>query len=331
MTKQQTYKLVAFLFGWGLLVIFLWQVDFSLVAKNLAEVGPAFAWIFVITGAAYMMAAAAWYLSFKELPKQLSITKLFVYRQIGETLTTVNPANIIVGETAKLYLLKQDGVDGKEGLASILLSRILVMLSMVALFLLIPFGLLQTGIGSTSILLPVMGLTVLISSFFYFLVSPKLWLCKAISFIYKRLKFSFIEKLVPKIKELNILLATYYQQQKGRLLLAFLLSLLHWIMGAIEIYFLLFLLDMKCTLFAAILIEVGVTCIKSLGAFIPGQIGVEEYGNKLMLELLNIGNAGLWVTISVLRRTRQAVWLVIGGLLFLVVYRKFKQEQPKLA
>lgn len=333
MTKKQGYKLVAFLVGWGFLAFFLWQVDFQMVAENLAIVGPKFGWIFLITGLAYSMASLAWWLCFTNIPKELSISKLFIFRQIGETLTTINPANIIVGETAKLYLLKQEGIDSKEGLASILLSRILIMLSMIALFLLLPFGFINSGLMEgygQQILVPIIGLVSLIGSFFYGLVSEKLWLFRLITALGKRLKYDFFKGITPKVKELNELLVQYYQQQKGRLLLAFLLSLLHWIMGAVEVYVLFFLLNVKCTFFAAILIEVGVTCIKSLGAFIPGQIGVEEYGNKLMLELLNVGNAGLWVTISVLRRTRQLFWLGVGGVFFMVIYQQGSSSYLKI-
>jgi len=93
-------------------------------------------------------------------------------------------------------------------------------------------------------------------------------------------------------------------------------------MGAVEIYVLLYFLNIKITLLGAILVEVGITCIKSMGAFIPGQIGVEEYGNKLMLGLIGISTGSVWVTISILRRTRQVIWLMIGGVFFLLVYRK---------
>lgn len=324
MTKKK-YKLLAFLTGWLFLGVFLWNVDFNLVIENLYQIGWKFSFVLLITGIAYGMASTAWLLCFSKLPKQLNGSKLFVYRQIGETLTTINPANIIVGESAKMYLLKKEGIAYQEGFMSILLSRTLIMLSMIALFLILPifFFFTQFSFQITTSQYFLLGLFILILfGFFYSMVNPKLVLHQFFQTLNTKWNFVFLKKITPKIKETNLLLAQFYQHQKGKLLLAFLLSLVHWIMGAVEFYVLLLLLDIKITLLGAILMEVGVSCIKSLGAFIPGQIGIEEYGNKVMLGALDLSGGGLWVTISILRRTRQIIWLLIGGLFFLLIYKK---------
>lgn len=330
--KKKNYKLLAFIGGWLFLALFLWKVDWHLVLKNLYLIGWKFGFVVLITGLAYGMASTAWLLCFSELPKQLNPSKLFIYRQIGETLTTINPANIIVGETAKMYLLKKDGVDYQAGLVSILLSRTLIMLSMIALFSLLPFFFFNADFWPTNsignfLLLGVFVL--LLFGFFYSMISQKLLLYKWILAFQTRWNFNFLERLLPKIKEVNELLSQFYQQQKGKLILAFFLSLFHWLMGAVEFYVLLLLLNIKITFWGAILIEVGVACIKSLGAFIPAQIGVEEYGNKVMLGALDLSGGGLWVTVSILRRSRQLIWLMIGGLFFFLVYKRAEDNALK--
>jgi len=143
--NKKTYKQFALLAAIACLFLFLRNIDIGEVQHQLTQIGWQFGLVFIITGIAYAMASTAWLLCFKEVPAQLSASKLFVYRQIGETLTTINPANIVVGESAKVYLLKQDGVDYDTGVVSILLSRVLIFLSMIALFLLLPFVLHQLG------------------------------------------------------------------------------------------------------------------------------------------------------------------------------------------
>ena len=292
---------------------------------QLQQIGWKFGILLLITGSAYAMAAAAWLLCFESIPPQLSVAKLFVYRLIGESLTTVNPTNIIAGEGAKIYLLHKAGVEYEQGIISILLSRILIFLSMISLFLVLPFSLhhlgfiaqfsLSWGIGLLAMSLGFIGL-------FYSMVHPKLLLYKSIRSIHRRMPFSFLEKILPNILSINQGLCDYYRQQKLHLFLAFFLSLLHWIMGAVEIYAIFFLLNLKVSLLSALLMEVGITFIKSIGAFVPGQIGVEEYGNKTMLGFLQMSNGNLWLTISILRRSRQLIWLCMGGLFFITLNLK---------
>lgn len=301
------------------------QIDLQIVLSNLYQVGWQFGWVFLITGTAYAMASTAWLLCFQQVPAQLSASKLFVYRQIGETLTTINPANIIVGESAKVYLLKKEGVAYEEGVVSILLSRVLIFLSMIALFLLLPFVVYKLGWANEFSWIGIGGFVVLsfvIIGIFYAMVHPNLLLFQFIQTVYQRWNLRFLEKLLPNIQSVNQLLSEFYKSHKAKLLIAFALSLFHWLMGAIEIYVLLYLLDIKITILEAILVEVGVTCIKSMGSFIPGQVGIEEYGNKVMLGILGIQAGSVWLTISILRRTRQVIWLLVGGLFFLFVYRK---------
>ncbi len=63
--------------------------------------------------------------------------------------------------------------------------------------------------------------------------------------------------------------------------------------------------------------EAGVISAKNLFAFIPGQLGIEEYTNHLMLQTIGLKTAGLWLIVSIIRRIRQLFWIGIGGLAFL--------------
>ncbi len=315
--NKKRLKIAVLLLAIGFLLFFISQINLQEVCTQLKEIGWKFSLLLSITGSAYAMASAAWLLCFDPIPSQLSIPKLFVYRLIGESLSTVNPTNIIAGEGAKIYLLKKEGISYEQGIISILLSRILIFLSMISLFLVLPFSLyhlgfiehftLAWGIGLTGITLGFAGL-------FYSMIHPDLLLYGGVQTLNRFLKFSFLEKQLPKILAINQGLCAYYHNQKLRLHLAFFLSLLHWIMGAVEIYAIFFLLNLKVSLLGALLMEIGITFIKSIGAFIPGQVGVEEYGNKLMLGFLDMSNGNLWLIFSILRRSRQLIWLCMGGL-----------------
>ena len=328
MTKKQ-YKVIAFLLGIGLLIIFLLKVDIQQVGTELGKVGWPFATTLFITGIGYALAAQAWWLCLGAESRQLSLGKLFVYRQIGETLTTINPANIIVGETAKVFLLNRTGVTYEKGISSILLSRALIFLSLLVIAIPLPILLVASGIiveinwMQSIAFIFVIGL---IGLLFYGMIHPKLFLFRFFQWLTQKTGYTFLKKQIPAIKRINQLLQTFYKNHRFHLILALVLSALHWIMGAIEFYILLQLLGVKVSLTHAILLEIGVTVIKSLGAFVPGQIGIEEYGNQLMLQVLHLNSGGLWLVISVLRRARQLFWLFIGGLFCWWIYAKHSQN-----
>jgi hypothetical protein len=83
----------------------------------------------------------------------------------------------------------------------------------------------------------------------------------------------------------------------------------------------------------ALTVDMGVVLFKSAGAFIPGQLGIEEYGNKIMLLVIGVPGAGIWITASILRRARQLFWILFGVVLYFVFFKKnwrFRQkpEEP---
>src|SRR5690606_17120148 len=120
-----------------------------------------------------------------------------------------------------------------------------------------------------------------------------------------------------------------FRQNSKALAWSVFFALLHWFFGALEFYFILKFLGMEVSILQALLIDLGVVFFKAAGAFIPGQIGVEEYGNKIMLMAIGIFNPEIWLSASVLRRARQLVWTAFGIGVYLLFFNKqinFQEE-----
>ena len=81
---------------------------------------------------------------------------------------------------------------------------------------------------------------------------------------------------------------------------------------------------MPVSILDAVVIEMGVLGFKAAGSMVPGQIGVEEYGNKVMLNLAGILSNEIWLTVSLLRRGRQVFWLLVTAPASIILYRKYK-------
>lgn len=321
--NRRTLKIAAALLGFVLLYLFLRNIDFEQVRHYLSEVGWKFGWVLLVTGLGYGVAAVAWMLCFRELQLPNALWKLFVFRQIGETLAVVNPTSVVAGDAAKIYFLKRSGVPVTEASAATLLARMLLVISLIVLligasiYFIDTIDLLQSR-GSKIGLLVAMLVTSL--WMILLLVHPRLYLSRLSGRVLKVLNLSSFTRL-RSVARVNFAMADYFKQHRFKFMLAFILSILHWLTGATEFYLILSFLGIDISMFAAAMLEMGVVVVKSIGAFVPGQIGVEEQGNRLMLLVIGVSTPGIWVTVSIFRRARQVFWLLVGALMYAIWYR----------
>ena len=112
------------------------------------------------------------------------------------------------------------------------------------------------------------------------------------------------------------------RNHKKVLFLSGVFALLHWVFGGLEFYLILKFLGLKVSVLQALLVDLGVVLFKAAGAFVPGQLGVEEYGNKIMLAFIGIPAEEIWVTASVLRRARQLFWIVFAVIVYFLVFKR---------
>ncbi len=295
------------------------------VFANLKTVGWQFLYVILITGSAYALATLAWMLCLKTQNSGIGFHRFYAYRAIGEALAMINPSNFIAGDGAKSVMIKKHGIPGDEALSSVILSRALLMLSSIIMLICCSFFYLDGMeiVGHPALQIAGMGLVCLINiGIIYLFVSPKLLLSK---WVYSLLKIFSKRKARRRIRSVistNRAMSGYFRDHKIRLLGAFILSVAHWLLGATEFLILMKLLGYEVSLLSAILFEMALMLLKSLGSFVPGQLGIEEYSNKILLQIIGISTSGVWMAFSLLRRARQIIWLGIGSLLFLLLYRK---------
>jgi hypothetical protein len=79
---------------------------------------------------------------------------------------------------------------------------------------------------------------------------------------------------------------------------------------------------MEVSFIDAVSVEMGVIIFKSLGTIIPGQLGVEEYGNKVLLDVIGINSNEIWLIVSLVRRSRQLFWLAMAGVFLIIITKK---------
>lgn len=298
--------------------LFVQATDFSAVGILLRKTGLRFGYLISITLVAYVFGTLSWWYCLGEHRKSVSIYQLFVVRHIGETLSLVNPTSIIAGETAKVFLLKNNGIERPVVIASILISRLLLIISQLTLLVgvLIPF------LYSRDLLT--------FNRFYIWAIAAMLLSAGICLLLYRQtVNAQWMLEIKRKLSAVTIAwrqLITYSRRATG---LAFLFALLHWIFGALEFYLIIRFLGFNVSLIRGLLVDLGVVVFKSAGAFVPGQLGVEEYGNKTMIAVIGIQSTTLWVAASILRRSRQLFWIIIGCCAWMLVQVTAKLTDKK--
>ncbi|MDO5522677.1 MAG: lysylphosphatidylglycerol synthase domain-containing protein [Bacteroidia bacterium] len=310
---------------------FVSTIDFVTLKMYLREMPAMIGAVILASALAYISSTFAWWICLGKETKKTSYMELFAIKHMGEMLTIFNPTGIIAGDGLKAAYIFQKGIDKKEGLSSILLSRALLILSGIFLLVIstayiaidkighdqvsayIPAGVMV--IGLIAVLLSVLGL------------HPNLYLGKIVEKLKLKKGFSFItDKSAASAYEVNRLLSHFFRYKRGRFAAAFLLSAAQWLLGALEFYIVLHMLGIPVAFADAVAIEMGVIFFKTIGAVVPGQIGIEEYGNKVMLDTIGVTGNEIWLVVTLMRRARQLFWLGMAGIFALVVSKKIRNK-----
>ncbi len=315
--------LVAIIF----LFLFIRATDFNKVRSSLQQVGYRFFYLLTITCLAYLSATIGWKFCFGKVAKSISLLNLFFTRLIGETVSIINPTSIVGGEAVKVYMLTGKGITQQTIVISVLISRMIMILTQVLLFFL-SVSILGVTLSGTGLQLPSFpvftGLLILSAVLLLWYLANATWfrnLLRTIPPGAAMLRFGSRVKLKrafwwSAFKE-------FFKANKKRVALSVLFFTIHWMIGSLEFYFIGAFLNVKIGLLQALVIDMGVIIFKSAGAFVPGQIGIEEFANKVMLSMAGITDTEIWVTASILRRSRQLCWMLFGVVAYFWIYKKW--------
>ncbi len=307
--------------------LFIANTDFTATWQALRGIGFQFLYLMAISYVAYFFGTWSWHVCLGEGRSKISLLQLFSVRQVGETVGQYNPTSIIGGDLLKAELLQPYHIPQRQALHSVALSRITTVLSQVCLLLLASLWLLFQASHSPSLSRLVPNLYLFIGLLILFHVLFFYWLLRkapAVAGGAASQPQSFWRRWIKRLQLLLQDIRNSYQANPKLFWQSYLLAAIHWLIGSLEFYLILHLLGYPIQLMEGLLLDMSVIAFKSLGAFIPGQLGVEELGNKLLLGMLGIGSGTVWITVSILRRARQLAWIGLGFILYFFLKKDLK-------
>ncbi|MDR1644324.1 MAG: flippase-like domain-containing protein [Tannerellaceae bacterium] len=286
--------------------IFLKATDTGASFRLIRQLGFYVVFIPAITCLAGLAGASGWKCCIGSGAKP-SLTRLFMIRQTGNTVTMFNPVGAIAGELFNARMLIREGVEAQEAYKSVVLMHTLMILSQ---FLLLVVVFVQFLFFHSDELSPGMMLAV------HVCFPALLFAVLGLAFLLLRkgretktdLKEKNSHKIISRIEEMRFLLATHVRIHPGKTVAAFFLFSAHWILGSLELFFILYFLNNPVNIWDSLFLDTLIIVLKSTAAFIPGQLGAEELINRFVLHLPGISSPDLWLPVSILRRARQLFW-----------------------
>ena len=321
-------KIGYLLFGLGLLALVLRETDLAATWIQVRGVGWGIAAILAVYVAEFWMDVMAWQLTFPKgrlVPAARWLRRLWQVRMVGEAFNNVTPFAAVGGEPVKALLLKTHyDVGYREGIASIVLAKTTFMLGMVG-FLVVGFAFMLDSAALTPTHKSVAGTSLALFGggiVGMFLVQrlrvSTLLLDRALP---ARIKARLVTVLA-RVVEMEDRLVRFYSEHHARFVGAVGLATANWVLGVAELYLTMLFLGHPVSLTEAWIIESFAQLVRGVVFFIPAGIGAQEGAFVLMCGLLT-GNPTLGLSVSVVRRSRELLWIGLGlGLGWLYSYRR---------
>lgn len=301
---------VAFCF----LFAMLGKIGWSSPAVYLRQVGYYAPLILVPYGVSTLLMALAWRMLLTGKGSRHPLLRLCLLRLGGESLNQLTPAASLGGEPFKALRLQADGVPWHEAVASLVIQKGLMVLSLVLYILigmaLVPF-VLPSGHPDLGKLL--LGVLVLGGLGVAFVVVQRSNPCTLLVRLMKRLGLApaLVTGKEAELETFDALLSGFYHDHPGRILVTFTLFFLSWLPQSAEVFLIFSLMGHPLGWASAFCLDSLAMIFTALGFMIPSSLGAQDGGNLLLALGFRLG-ATLGVTFSIIRRLREAVWLILG-------------------
>lgn len=295
--------------GWDTLGHYLWQVGWYwpllLLPYGVVNWLEAWSWKYILVGT----------------PARTTVSRLFWLRLGGEALNQLTPTASLGGEPFKASRLQADGVPLEVASASVVIMKGILVLSLV-LYIFVGLALAPVYLPEAAkhmLLLCLAALGLAAVGIIFVVVQRREPFGNSFRFLSRRGWLPhFLRDQEGFLEDLDTAMSQFYRQYPSRALLAFSLFFLSWLLHAVEVYLIFWLLGHPICWGMAVCLDALAMLFTALGFFIPAAMGVQEGGNILLALGFKLG-FDLGAAFSILRRLREAFWLCLG---MVVVWRE---------
>ena len=306
--------LVLLLLGVAVLCGLVLHIGPATLGGEIHRLGWNIVWVMLPSIAVYMLDALGWRYTLGRHADKLRYDRLFLTRMAGEAVNYTTPGMYLGGEPMKAYLLSRHNVPLVDGMASVVTAKTTMTLAEIV------FILLGVGLGAvrlsrpTDVLVPsLLGLGLLGFAVGLFLTVQRCGMFMGLLRTLNRVgvRIVWLMERERKLEALDDAIRVFYVSDRRGFLIAFASFFAGWLVGAVEVYLILYFLGLPVDWITAIAIEALAVLAKGGTAFIPGSVGGQEAGTVLVCVAFGLTEAA-GVTFAVVRRLREIVWIAFG-------------------
>jgi uncharacterized protein (TIRG00374 family) len=307
-------RLVLFLAGFGILIFLVTRIGTDSITAAFSQLRW---WQFLLVCCPYALItvvdALGWRFVFAG--DRPPFHRLLGARIAGEALNAVTALASVGGEAVKAWLIRRD-VSYEESVPAVVIGKTTITMAQ-ALFLLVGIVVASAALPMDSRvvrgMLWLLGIEVLAVGGF---------LLAQVTGMVRRggrvLAWAGVIEDASYAETLDRSLREFYRRHWRRVLLSTGFHLMGWLLGGFETYLMLRALGLPVPVVTALVFEAFGSGVRFASFLVPASVGVLEGANAGAFAALGY-TAGAGIAFTLVRRGRQAVWIVIGLLTLMVM------------
>jgi uncharacterized protein (TIRG00374 family) len=310
--NKKRFKLILLIVGCAIFFVLIYKVGPSTIYHQLIVLKWKVLLLLLPFSLVFVLDTLGWKYAFTN--SKISFKDLFLIRIAGESLNWIIPSANFAGEPMKAYFLKKHNVPMVEGMASVVISKTILIISQIIFVMIgVAFLLFELNISGSrmisSMAIILLGIPIIMFIVFAQRQGLFAFLLKLLRLL--RIKIRYIEEREEKLLELDKNIYQFYRHNKKKAFYSFVYCFLGYIAGLIEAFMILYFLNVPVDTVSIYIIESLTTVAKGITSFIPGSVGGQEGGIVAIFVSLKLG-AGVALTFGILRRFRELVWTGAG-------------------
>ena len=312
MKNKRKFKILLLIVGCAIFTVLIYKVGSSTIYYNLSILKWKILLLLLPYLLIFVIDTLGWKYSFKE--EKASFKDLLIIRLAGDSVNMIVPSANFAGEPTKAYFLKKHNVSMVDGMASVVISRTIMTIAQIIFVMIgVVFLLFRLNVSGSrlvsSIAIILLGIPIIMLIVFIQKHGLFAFLLKLLRKF--RIRIRYIEEREDKLRELDENIYQFYSNNRKRALYTFAYFFLALLVGLLEVFLFLYLLNTPIDTVSAYIIESLSTAAKGVTSFIPGSVGGQEGGIIAIFVSLKL-SASIALTFGILRRFRELIWTGAG-------------------
>ncbi len=327
MKKIQAVSLVL---GLALFSFLIYNVGVGQIFSSLRLVGSGFIILILVSGVRHLLRAAAWKQCFENDQRDIGLFELFNVRLAGEAIRYLSFTGPFLGEPAKAALIKKR-LPLAHGLSSVIVENLTYtlgafLITLSGMALLFATVSLSNNLRISAVVISVLAVAV-VALIWRGIARRNFALLRLMKRLEQLTGRRWFADRAASVERMEESIYNFYNHRARTFLLVLSLEIAAQFVNIFEVYLIMRFMGVEASFVTAFIIEAAMKVINFAFFFVPGQVGVFEGGNALLLRALGFA-ASIGITLALIEKIRALAWVAYGLIALTFLFRKNAKTAP---